>query len=352
MIANRLLRAALFLTATLVPAAAAAQPSDADRATARILAQEGRDALKSKDYAVAADRFTRADAMVHAPTLLLDLARARAGLGQLIAAQEVYSRILREGVPPGSPPVFQKALDTARDELDALTPRIPSVTIDVKGTVSAVVTLDAAPLPAAALGVKRAVDPGKHVVRAQAGGFVPAEATFTVAEGKTESITLTLVPEAAPAVVPPPPKPVPVAPPPPPPVAPVVLGPPPPRPAPPPEAQAHRHPRAAAGIVALGVGGAGLVLGGVTGALFLARRSDLQAGGCQNGLCPVSEQGTLSDYRLYGTLSTVGFGVAAVGVVSGAVLLLTAPKVKVTVTGSTTITPAFGPGYLGVRGGF
>jgi hypothetical protein len=149
--------------------------------------------------------------------------------------------------------------------------------------------------------------------------------------------------------VPPPPKPVPVAPPPPPPVAPVVVTSPAP---PPPEPQARRHPRASAGIVALGVGGAGLVLGGVTGALFLARRSDLQAGGCQNGLCPASEQGTLNDYRLYGTLSTVGFGVGAVGVVSGAVLLLTAPKGKVTVTGSATIAPAIGPGYLGVRGGF
>jgi hypothetical protein len=56
--------------------AATAEPSAADRATARSLAGEGFQALQSKDYAAAADRFGRADALVHAPTLTLDWARA------------------------------------------------------------------------------------------------------------------------------------------------------------------------------------------------------------------------------------------------------------------------------------
>jgi len=46
-----------------------AEPSAADRATARSLADEGYTALQDKHYAEAADRFSRADALVHAPTL-------------------------------------------------------------------------------------------------------------------------------------------------------------------------------------------------------------------------------------------------------------------------------------------
>src|SRR4051812_40044060 len=51
------------------------EPSAADRATARTLAQQGFEALRDKDYATAVDRYTRALAIVHAPTLLRDLAR-------------------------------------------------------------------------------------------------------------------------------------------------------------------------------------------------------------------------------------------------------------------------------------
>ena len=57
-----------------------AEPSEADRATARALALEGHNALKNKDFASAADRFGRADALVHAPTLVVDWARALQGL--------------------------------------------------------------------------------------------------------------------------------------------------------------------------------------------------------------------------------------------------------------------------------
>ena len=83
--------------------AALAEPSAADRATARSLAGEGYQALQDKDYATAADRFGRADALVHAPTLMIDWARALVGLGKLVEAQERYEQIVREGVDPKSP---------------------------------------------------------------------------------------------------------------------------------------------------------------------------------------------------------------------------------------------------------
>ena len=36
------------------------------------------------------------------PTLLLGLARADAGAGHLVAAQEAYNRLIRQGTPPGA----------------------------------------------------------------------------------------------------------------------------------------------------------------------------------------------------------------------------------------------------------
>ena len=74
--------------------------AEADRATARELAAAGYHALKRGDYAVAADHFERADALVHAPTLVVDWARALTGLGLLVEAGEKYELVIREGVEP------------------------------------------------------------------------------------------------------------------------------------------------------------------------------------------------------------------------------------------------------------
>jgi hypothetical protein len=111
-------RTVLALALVLIPATASAQVSDADKATARALAQEGQDALDRKDFTTAADRFTRAGEVVHAPTLALGLARAQVGLGKWIAAEETYRRVVRDGVPAGAPPVFAKAVADARRELN------------------------------------------------------------------------------------------------------------------------------------------------------------------------------------------------------------------------------------------
>ncbi len=341
---NRPLLAALLLGLSLASAPVSAQTSDADRATARALAIEGQDALEKSDFPTAADRFTRADALIHAPTLLLGLAHAQVGLGKLVTAQETYNRILREGVPPGSPPAFAKAVKDATRELDALAPRIPTVTIKVSGVsgvsdVSGVsVTLDGAPVPAAALGAKRPVDPGKHLIRAVAPGLSPSEISLTLKEGKHETLTLELKPAAAGAP--------PVATPsdtPPPAVTPPATSP------PPAVAKPGSSTQKVLGIAALGLGGAGLILGGVTGVLALGKHKQLKDD-CPGGVCPASAQSALDSYHLMGTLSTVGFIVGGVGAAGGAVLFLTAPSAKP--AREATLVPVLGAGYLGVQGTF
>src|SRR6266851_1883903 len=108
----------------MAPATASADASAADRATARAMAEEGQDALSRGDYRLAEDRFGRADSLIHAPTLLLGLARAQAGLGRVVEAHEIYKRILREGAKPGSPAPFFKAVGDAAKEVDLIAARL------------------------------------------------------------------------------------------------------------------------------------------------------------------------------------------------------------------------------------
>src|SRR5258708_18006104 len=176
---------------------ALAEPTAADRATARTLAQEGQQALETKNYAVAIDKFSRADSLVHAPTLLLGLARAQVGLGRLVEAQENYNRIIRDGVAANSPHSWAKALEDANKEVGAIPARLPWVTITVLGPTNPEVIIDSTPIPTASLGVKRPVNPGSHTVKASAEGFLPSEKTMVFAEGQSIAVSLEL--EQAPA---------------------------------------------------------------------------------------------------------------------------------------------------------
>src|SRR5580693_7871923 len=122
---------AMSLALGLIAPAALAQ-SDADRATARALGQDGQQALDAKDYRTAEDRFRRADKLVHAPTLELGLARALAGVGKFVESQETYNRMVREGLPPGAPDVFKHALEDAKKEVEGVATKVGAVTITVK----------------------------------------------------------------------------------------------------------------------------------------------------------------------------------------------------------------------------
>lgn len=327
--------AALVTVAVLATSAAAVarQPTAADRATARSLAFAGQRALDKKQYALALDRFTRANSLVPAPTLELRIARAEVGLGKLVEAHEMYERILRVGVAPGSPAVFEQALGSAKKELAALSPRLSWVTIVVEPG-SASVTIDGVDVPPAELGVRRAIDPGARVFHATADGYAALDKTVTFAEGQSESVTLSLQKVAA-------------APP-----APAMAPAPAMRASPPADTGTHgrRHETGGwhktAGWVALGVGAAGFIAGGVEGALAIEKHSEL-SGACRGGTCPASENPVLDAYHTAGTVSTIGFIVGAVGVGAGVSLLLTAPKRE-----AAYIAPYLGLGGIGARGKF
>ena len=315
------------LAALAAPSMAYAQVGDADRAAARALAFEANDALEGKDYAAAAERFARADALVHAPTLLLGLARADVGLGKLVAAHEAYARIVREGVPPKASPTLARAVDDAKRELAALEPRMPYVLIEAKGATDPHVELDGVSVPSVALGLKRMVDPGPRIVSATAEGFNRVEVKIEAVEGEIKTASLMLVP--APRAV----------------VAPVVS----PKPAPPSLAPA-TSPRRTIGFVTIGVGGAALIAGAVTGALALGRESELSSA-CPNTQCLPGQQTAIDGYNtlcVVAMSTLIGGGVLAA---AGTILVLTGRPVP-RHEASASILLAIGPGYLGVTGSF
>ena len=313
------------LCTALASAPARAEPNEADRATARALAVEGHAALQQKDYAKAADRFKRADALVHAPTLVVDWARALQGLGRFVEAHEKYEVVLREGVDSSSPVSWTRALEEAQKELETLKPRLAWVTVILKEPADASVTIDGVPIPPAALGVKRAADPGFPEVRATAAGYQPFAQSVTVGPGEERSIEITLykVPEGAP-----------------PPVSEAVYRP-----------RQHSNTQRTLAYVALGVGGASLVAGGVTGGLALMKRSTLQDE-CHGEKCPSSSADTIDAYHTLGTVSAITLGVGVAGIGTGIVLLLTDSKPADAPRTGLRWQPLIGLGMLGAEGSF
>lgn len=326
---------------TFARAASAAEPTSADRATARTLAQEGYEALRDKQYAVAADRFSRANGLVRAPTLMRDLARAQVGLGHWVDAHETYTTIVREGVADNAPAPWSRALSDAKTELAELSARLPWITITVTGPAHPKVTIDGAPIGEASLGVKRPIDPGRHEVRALADGYHTAKKSVDVKEGESLNVAFELEdapPDAAPKN----------------------------------EEAAGRVSVAteqAPGwfkpvtIGAFAVGGAGLVIGGVAGILAIQKHSQL-AKACPNGACDPSQAGRNDSYERMATTSTIGFIAGGVGVGAGVLLLIVRPQHLVTQAPAGSVAPAdaqragfswspfVGVGVAGVEGQF
>lgn len=319
-----------------------AEPTEQDRQQARILAAEGYDALQQKSYIVAEDRFRRADKLVHAPTLVVDWARALVGLGRLVEAYERYELVLREGVGDNSPWPWKRALQEAERELQELKPRLAWVTVTVEGPDHPTVFLDGRRVPPAAVGVPRAVNPGHRTVSAWSRGYSSKEQSFDVREG--QHLTLPLKLEPKPEGAPEEPEPV---------VKEVVDELPPPA-----YVETGSSARRTLGYVAITIGGVGLVVGGVSGILALHERSSLSSR-CPHGTCtPLNPQqrgefeSDIDRYKLFQTASTIGFAVGAAGVLAGSYFFLFGNDAKRSGSSAPRLTPMIGVRSLAVSGSF
>jgi hypothetical protein len=341
---------ALGLASTLVvslvtPAALAQeQPQAESVAAARSLGLQGIKLADAGDCKGAIEKLSRAESLYHAPTILGRLGECQVQVGQIVLGTENLNRVVREQLAPNAPKAFRDAQERAKGVLNSALPKIARLTVKVDpADAKPQVLVAGAPIPPALLGVERPTDPGTHEVVVTAPGYLEQKTSVTLAEGVSQELALKLEkdPNAAglqPEPAPPPP--------------PVVVAPP---PAPPADTGPKKNNTLA--YVALGVGGAGMIVGGISGFLALGKKSDLE--GCVDEKCPSSQRDTLDSARTMATVSTVGFAVGFVGLGAGVVLLLTgggsssaatqAPKLA---KRNVHVEPWLGADMAGVQGTF
>ena len=207
-IASRsILLAGLFAASLSASPGAFAQPSSADKETARNLMKEGDAKFASKDYAGALKAYEAAHAIMQVPSTGLPLARAQLERGLLVEARDTLLQVARHPKEATEPAAYAKAREEATELSQKIAPRIPSVIIAVEGAPSGdavEVKVDGAVVSPAALSAPRKVNPGSHTITAAASGFKTATANLNLKEGETEKVKLKLVPSegAAPAAAP------------------------------------------------------------------------------------------------------------------------------------------------------
>jgi hypothetical protein len=281
----------------------------ATRAAARELGLAGIERYKAGDYATALDKLTRAHELVGLTTTGLWRARCLVKLGRLVEGSEALFAVTRMALPEDAKPVHVEAQRKAAEERKALQPRIPRLVIRLEGKVpdDTVVTLDGHTVPPALVGVKQPVDPGEHVIEARGAG-TSADKKIALSEGQVLELPIRLVardddrgdvrdgvPKDATeddggAVL------------------------------------------STVGWIAAAVGGAGLVVGAVTGGLAISKKNSLEAG-CPNGDCPPPLHGDVDEFETLRLTSTVSFIAGGVLAAAGITLVVTGA-----VTGSSAST--------------
>jgi hypothetical protein len=106
------------------------------------------------------------------------------------------------------------------------------------------------------------------------------------------------------------------------------------------------------GYVALGIGGAGVVVGSIFGGLALGKKSSLDDACKVKSNCPANAQDDIDALHTDATVSTVGFVVGGVGLAAGLIVLLTTSSSAPHATTGFAVHPVVTPGSVGAWGSF
>lgn len=280
----------LALSCSLLSAPAAAKSQTPQQLEARSLAAEAIALYTAGDFKNALKKFARADQLYPATTLKLRVARCLDHLNRMHESAEQYREIIGTKLKWTASGKHHEAREDAVPELAKLLEQMPRILILVSGIESeaATVHMDNVRIPTD--GRDRTVDPGMHVFVAAKGSRV-AKRRVQVERGRAIRVELQL---------PDPDNKMPLV--------------------PSDDGSAFRI----GGWVAIGLGAAGAILGGVTGGMLLIQQSNLQ-GRCPNQACPPEAHDDAKQFNTLRTVSTVGFIVGAVGAGSGVTLHLLAP---------------------------
>jgi hypothetical protein len=283
------LRYAAFALVVLTPALSAAQkpppaaPASEDpQSAARSRAQDGLKLFGADRWTEALAAFREADALFHAPSVAIYIARCQRKLGKLFDARGSYERLLAEDLPADAPAPFVAAHVEAGKELELIRQHMPALRVVVTGAPpgDAQVTVNGAPFG----DETREVDPGTYtiVVRSRSGATVTQ--TLALEEGARKAMTIDVGPDKG-----------------------VNKG----------GGRNWLLPG-----IAFGVGGVGLVVGAVAGSLALSQAADIKKVCTPSVPCP-QESSAASAAQTKAWVANAGFFVLIAGGVTGAVLLLT-----------------------------
>jgi hypothetical protein len=165
------------------------------RETARGLAAEAVKLYDTGDFALALELFEKADALYPAPQYRVYVARTCTKLGKLRRALARYDEAMQMPRPPGAPPSFVAAQQTAAEERSQTAGRLPILRIDVTGARAedVMLTVDGEPVPAPKW-ARLELDPGPHSITATAPRTRGSSQTVELREGATSSVLVTLLP--------------------------------------------------------------------------------------------------------------------------------------------------------------
>jgi len=277
------------------PAGTAPSANGADASVE--LFREGRLLLNKGRFDEACERFRAALELRRSPGTLLNVGNCLSSKGKLLDALKAFEETA--ALASSEPDEHKAAVwsSAAKAEIEALTPRIPHVVVRAPAEPGVEVTLDGE--PQRAFGEPRALDPGSHRLVASAPGKLEFAQELALGEGQSLAIEVPRL-EPVPVVAPP---------------SASATG----------EAAAHTGEGApAAGAsnsrvlpwALVGVGGAVLAGGIVTGLVAANRASDLESD-CPNHMCEgdLSQRDGVHDTAvLADVLMGVGLAATAAGV--------------------------------------
>jgi len=300
-----------------------AEPTAAEKETARKLVKSGRAKQKAGDLAAAIEDLKAAHAIMNVPTTGLALGKAQIDAGRWVEARDTLLSVTRLPVAGREPYQFTKARKQAKSLATELEPRIPQLELELRGVPKdepVVVKVDDVEIKTEAISAPLSLNPGSHVVVASIGDR-EKRTEVSLSEGSKAALVLDLSGIAGDEA-------------------------PPPRPPPQPEGGSNL-------LVPIGFGiaGAGVLVGSITGLMAISKKSSAEKS-CVDGRCPPSTHDDIDAGRSLGNVSTIAFVVAGVGAGIGIWGLMSPTPTHAEKPPAASASLWVGVGSAGLRGRF
>ena len=318
-VSTSLLASFLFVGGALTAPRAFADPTEAELAAARILFEEALALEDAGRWEDALERVKKVASVKTTAAVRFHLALCNEKLGHLVAAFNEFGRAEADAAAEASPD-SQRIEANSQKHASELKERIPTVILHTPpGVADLRVRIDGAPVGSALFGAPIPLDPGAHVVDADAAGYAPFSERLELEERARErTVDLRLVQRREDVPAP---------------------------------ARASSSPWP---WITLGVGATSLAAAGVMYGLRASAISDLDAA-CAPGRtqCPDDKSDLHQRGKTYNLMGNVLLGVGVVAVGTSVALFVLAPsKERSGATSGVAAEVVVSVGSLGLRGRF